>query len=244
MRMRSLCVLVAVFATLAGAGTAQAGWRGDEANARAGLARAVAGKRLAEIEAREYRRDVAMAVRTIRASRSGARPVAAALADVAAHARRYDRARALTLFTMLRLNTKLYNRGGLPASGQTTADADGVAYRGVASGGVRFHPLASFGNLNREAAERDYRATVRLVYALLARARTTRGELVWEYDRAAGGAAPWSSASPRRSLRRRSHERASFARRGAPTVRSRGGCCSACARGRGCGSTASAARPC
>jgi len=192
--MRSACVLLAVVASLAGAGTADAGWRGDEATARAGLARAEAGKRLAEIEAREYRRDIAVAVRTIRASRSGARPVAAALADVAAHARRYDRARALTLFTMLRLNTKLYNRGRVPASGETTADADGVAYRGVASGGVRFHPLASFGNLNREAAERDNRATVRLVYALLARARTTRGELVWEYDyRAAGGAAPWSS---------------------------------------------------
>jgi hypothetical protein len=192
--MRVVCLLAAVAAALAGAGTADAGWRGDEATARAGLARAVAGHRLAELEAREYRRDLALAARTIRSSGSGARPVAAALSDVAAHWRRYDRPRALALFTMLRLNTKLYNKGSLPRFGRTTADADGVAYRAVARGGARFHPLASFGNLNRVAAERDYRATVRLVYALLARARSVGGALVWEYDyRAAGGSAPWSS---------------------------------------------------
>ena len=192
--MRLVWVLVVAAAALAGAGTADAGWRSDEAAARAGLTRAVAAGRLAEIDARQYNRDLALAGRTLRASRSGARPVAAALRDAAALARHYDRTRALILFTTLRLNTELYNDGRLPRAGRTTTDADGVAYRSVASGGVRFHPLASFGNLNREAAAGSFRSKIRLGYALLARARSVDGALVWEYGfGAAGGAAPWSS---------------------------------------------------
>lgn len=186
--------LVVVLAAVAGGVLAEpaAAWQRDAAKVRAGLARAEQKGQLASIEAIEYRRDLGAAVRLIR--EAGPRsPVAAALHDVAAQARRYDSARALTLFRTLRLNTRLY-ASGRGAPGSVVTDADGVAYRTVPSGGVRFHPLASFGNLNRVAAERDYRATIRLAYALLARARSTRDELVWEYQYPfAGGVAPWAS---------------------------------------------------
>ena len=184
---------VALVAVVGGAlAEPAAAWHRDAAALRAGLVRAEQKGRLAPIEAIEYRRDLAAAVRLLRESGPGS-PVAAALRDVAAQARSYDSARALTLFRTLRLNTRLYAPGrGLHES--VVTDADGVAYRAVPSGGVRFHPLASFGNLNRVAAARDYRATIRLAYALLARARSTRDELVWEYQYPfAGGAAPWAS---------------------------------------------------
>jgi hypothetical protein len=187
----ALAVAFVALLSCALAGPAAA-WQRDAAVVRAGLARAEQERRLAAIEAHEYRGDLAAAARLIRDA--GPRsPVAAALHDVAAQARRYDGPRALALFRTLRLNTRLY-AAGRGAHENVVADADGVAYRTVPSGGVRFHPLASFGNLNRVAADRDYRATIRLAYALLARARSSRDELVWEYQYPfAGGAAPWTS---------------------------------------------------
>jgi len=170
-----------------------AAWERDAALVRAGLARAEESGQLAAIEAEEYRGDVAASLRLIRAAGRSS-PVAAVLRDVAAQARLYDSPRALTLFRTLRLNIRLYAAAGRSPHGRVVTDADGVAYRSVARGGVRFHPLASFGNLNRAAAERDYRSTIRLAYALLARAQSTRDELVWEYQYPfAGGAPPWTS---------------------------------------------------
>jgi hypothetical protein len=192
-RLALLAPALALAAAFAGAHAEPASaWQGDAATVRAGLARAVSAGRLAEIEAHEYRLDLAAAARVVMA-RGGGSPVAASLRDVASHASRYDSPRALTLFRTLRLNTQLYGSGRGP-SRRTVKDDDGVAYRKVASGGVRFHPLASFGNLNREAADRNYPATIRLAYALLARAHVKRDELVWEYQFAyGGGAAPWGS---------------------------------------------------
>ena len=194
-RARLLRLVLGTVAAAFAAGAAAApafAWQRDAATVRVGLDRAVAAGRLAPIEAHEHRRDLAAAIRVVR-ERGPRSPVAAVLRDVARQSPRYDSPRALTLFRTLRLNARLHASGSAPRE-RTVTDADGVAYRLAGGGGHRFHPLASFGNLNRVAAERDYRATIRLAYALLARARSTRDELVWEYQfAAAGGAAPWVS---------------------------------------------------
>ena len=73
-------------------------------------------------------------------------------------------------------------------------DGLGVVYRSVPGRGLRFHPLGSFGQLNKYVSAGQRRRATSLAYALLARAHEGRRGLTWEYDfRAAGGNPPWTS---------------------------------------------------
>jgi hypothetical protein len=169
------------------AGPAAAGWRWDATLATRGLDRAVAAHRLAAMDADRYRNQVARAEATLAV---GSRAdLASALHDAASLSGAYDGARALTLFSTLRVNARY-----AAAPSRDVTDEDGIVYRRVSGRGYRFHALASFGALNTLAGEGRYRRSVRLAYALLARARPYRGGLVWEsYFPWSGGGAPWRS---------------------------------------------------
>ena len=168
---------------------------GDAGVAFRGLNRAVAANRLSQLDARQHRAQLRFALRTLaRLPASRRAPLRAVLRDVAAQAPRYDGPRTLSLFATLELNARFLLRSRLPRPGDDVTDGLGVVYRSVPGRGLRFHPLASFGRLNAEVtAGRPRRATV-LGYALLARARSSRRMVTWEYDyRAAGGRPPWTS---------------------------------------------------
>ncbi len=168
---------------------------GDADRARVGLDRAVATGRVAELDATGYRRtlrDAASLLRRLPAPRRSA--LAATLAEVARYRYRYDDARARTLFGTLEVATRLTRAGRLPSRGTTIRDAGGLVYRSYGSGGLRFHPLASFGKLNAAITSGRRREAYALAYALLGRARLDRGALVWEsYGRVAGVRGPWTS---------------------------------------------------
>lgn len=175
--------------------TASAGAPSDAALARAGLDRAVAAGRISALEAEVYKRYASEAAST--ASRlPGARGsnLAGALATVAAQAGRYDHPRAVALFEMLRFNTEYLRRSAMPAPGADRRDADGIVYRAVRGLGLQYHPLATFGKLNAEVTAGRYRPSVRLAFAMTARARPSGGALVWEtFYRTSGGYPPWTS---------------------------------------------------
>ena len=160
-----------------------------------GLDRAVAAHRLSSLEAFEHGQRVRLAQRLLGKLPTDRRAtLAAVLRDVAAQAPGYDGPRALTLFTTLELNAKHLVHDRLPAPGHDVADGLGVVYRSVPGRGLRFHPLASFGQLNAYVTAGRPRDATSLAYALLARARTSKRALTWEYGfRAAGGAPPWTS---------------------------------------------------
>jgi hypothetical protein len=170
-------------------------WRGDAARARAGLDRAVAQGRVAAIDAERYRGDLARASAVLPTlPRGRAQNLAAILHDVAVQAPRYDAPRTLALFSTLRVNADYLARNDMPPKGKVVTDADGVAYRSFPGRGLRFHPLASFGRLNTEITNGNFRAATRLGYALVARGNQRNGELVWEYYfRFNGGTPPWTS---------------------------------------------------
>lgn len=174
---------------------ASAGVFGDAARARSGLNAAVASGKVAAIDARVYQRyaaEAAAAAAELPVARGA--NLAGALATVAAQAGQYDQPRAVALFEMLRFNTLYLRRHGLPRRGATVHDADGVAYRSVPGLGLQYHPLASFARLNVYAGAKRHRASVRLGFALMARARPTGSALVWEtFYRTSGGYPPWTS---------------------------------------------------
>jgi len=187
--------LPTVVAALVLAPPAWGGPGADAARARAGLDRAVASGRLAQLDADTYRRyatDAAAAAARLPGARGA--NLAGVLRVVAAHAGSYDHPRAVALFEMLRFNTQYLSRDGVPGAGSDRRDADGVTYRAVPGIGLQFHPLASFGKLNAEVSSGRQRAALRLAYALVARGRPVGGTLVWEtYYRTSGGAPPWTS---------------------------------------------------
>ena len=168
---------------------------GDADRARVGLDRAVSAARVPELDAAVHRRTLQEAsslLPRLPAARRAA--LAATLAEVARHRFRYDDARARTLFATLDLATRLARADRLPSPGSTVRDAGGLVYRGYGAGGLRFHPLGSFGELNAAITAGRRREAFGLGFALLGRARVDRGALVWEsYGRVAGGRGPWTS---------------------------------------------------
>jgi hypothetical protein len=174
---------------------AEAGPGTDAARARGGLDRAVAAGWIAPREAEIYKRyatEAAAAANRLPGARGAA--VAGALASVAEQSGAYDLPRAVALFEMLRFNTHYLGHSALPAAGATAHDADGIAYRSVPGLGLQYHPLASFGRLNAHVTAGRYPASIRLAYALMARARPSGNALVWEtYFRTSGGRPPWTS---------------------------------------------------
>jgi D-glucuronyl C5-epimerase-like protein len=79
------------------------------------------------------------------------------------------------------------------AAAPAQAAAPGVVYRTSWSGGRYFHPLASFGNLNRALTAGERRRADRLAKALLARGTKEEGRMVWRYHTRRDGPATWES---------------------------------------------------
>ena len=171
-----------------------AGPRGDVLRIASGLDAAVADRRLSARDAMRHRDTLRAAARALPGLTAPRAAVLAGVLAAVADARPYDRARALTLFSTLHVNTRYLRAAGPPRGGADVVAANGVVYRSYVGVGLRFHPLASFGKLNEYAAKGRTRRTRVLASALVGRARRPGGRLVWEYDfRANGGRPPWTS---------------------------------------------------
>jgi hypothetical protein len=81
----------------------------------------------------------------------------------------------------------------LAAAAPASAATPGIVYRNSWSGTRYFHPLASFGNLNRAVTAGQRRRADRLAEALLARGTRKGGTLVWVYRTQRDGPAVWES---------------------------------------------------
>jgi hypothetical protein len=81
----------------------------------------------------------------------------------------------------------------IAAAAPASAATPGIVYRKSWSGARYFHPLASFGNLNRAITAGDRRRTNRLTKELLARGTNKDGALVWRYRAQRDGPAVWES---------------------------------------------------
>lgn len=187
--------MLAAVAALALPATALASPTRDVKSASDGLALAVREGRVPAPDAVRYRailnraEDVQRRLPSPRAAN-----LAAVIGDVAAQAPRYDAPRALTLFTMLDVNTRHFgSRGPLP-QGTDVADADGVLYRSWSGRGLQFHPLGNFVKLNALVNTRRTDEALGLARALAARGVPVEGGLVWEYYFPfGGGTPPWTS---------------------------------------------------
>jgi len=164
-------------------------------DARAGLKAAVESGRVEAADAARYR---AILTRTARAlPRLGGRrhtELAGALADVGAQSRRYTKPRALTLFSMLDVNTRYFATKDPPKVKGDVLGPDLVLYRYFPGHGLQFHPLGVFGALNAHLVAGRLDDARRLADALAARAIPGGGGAVWEYSFAyGGGRPPWTS---------------------------------------------------
>lgn len=77
-------------------------------------------------------------------------------------------------------------------AGSASAAPD-LVYRSSWQGGRYFHPLGSFGNLNRAVTLGQRRRAGRLAATLVARATPRRGTLVWRYHTRRDGPGTWES---------------------------------------------------
>jgi hypothetical protein len=192
--MRFWGVLVAV-AALALPSPALANATRDAKAAADGLSLAVREARLPAADAARYRTilDRAADVQR-RLPNPRAAHLEAVIGDVAAQAPRYDVPRALTLFTMLDLNTRHLGSRVPPPPGTDVVDADGVVYRSWSGRGLQFHPLGNFVKLDALVTSRRTEEALRLAQALAARGVPAEGGLVWEYYFPfGGGTPPWTS---------------------------------------------------
>ena len=164
--------------------------------AQRGLAAAVAAGRIDPADAARYRGILGRAARVLpRLSGARAQNLRAVLADVANKADMYTPPRALTLFSMLDVNTRFFAAKGPPAYHADVLGPDGVVYRYFPGHGLQFHPLGNFGALNAHLAAGRLAEAREQVAALEARAiGRDDGSLVWEYEfRYLGAKAPWTS---------------------------------------------------
>lgn len=81
----------------------------------------------------------------------------------------------------------------IAAAAPAQAAAPGVVYRRSWAGTPYFHPLASFGNLNRAITAGERRRADRLAAVLLARGTKGHGRMVWRYHDLRDGPATWES---------------------------------------------------
>ncbi|HSP70924.1 MAG TPA: D-glucuronyl C5-epimerase family protein [Gaiellaceae bacterium] len=164
--------------------------------AQKGLAAAVKAGRVAPTDAARYRGILARTAHALpRLSGSRQQNLRAVLDDVANKADEYTAPRALTLFSMLDVNTRYFGAKGPPAWHADILGPDMVVYRYFPGHGLQFHPLADFGALNAHLAANRLDEARRLTAALQARAiGRDDGSTVWEYEfRYLGGRAPWTS---------------------------------------------------
>lgn len=194
MRLALVLPLLAVALLLAG-GTAAAKKPTPQQLAVKGLARAVKAGRITPTEATLYRRALARATRALDVlTADRAAVLETVIRDVAALAGRYDRPRALNLFTTLDENVSYLLEHGIAPNGTDVVAPDGVVYRSMGSHGLVFHPLANFARLNRVVLGGDNEATMQLAAALISRAEPGDGTLTWEYLFPYGsGSPPWTS---------------------------------------------------
>ena len=159
-----------------------------------GLTRAVASGRLTPGEAYRYRLIVRRS-RAVLTLLPYARRTAVAyiLHEVALQARRFTRARALTLFSMLETNADYLAVRSLPPTGTDIRGRDGTLYR-AGWGGLQFHPLGNFISLNVGITRRRDASARRLALALAKRGVGLSRGAVWEYYMPYGGGwPPWTS---------------------------------------------------
>lgn len=185
----------------------------DADEARRGLARAVAAGRVQALDAERYRAELTRSLSVLRRlSNARSANLAAVLGDVARQADRYTEARALTLFSMLAVNTSYLARAPMPEQGSDVTDLDGVVYRAFPGQGLQFHPLANFGKVNAAVTAGKNATVHRHVFALLARGVPSGQSLTWEYNfRFAGGSPPWRSGMAQ-AVAAQALARAGFAR--------------------------------
>ncbi len=167
----------------------------DAAAISRGLRAAVVAGRLSRAEAEEYRAVVRRARAAIgRLPRSRSSIIGRVLHQVRIQASAFNRARALTLFSMLEQNATYLSRRGLPGNETDVVGKYGIVYRVGWGYGLQFHPLANVIALNAHLyADRRERA-IRLASALASRAVPTSQGAVWEYYFPyAGGSPPWTS---------------------------------------------------
>lgn len=164
--------------------------------AQKGLAAAVETGRVAPADAARYRTILDRTAHALpRLSGVRAQNLRAVLDDVANKADEYTAPRALTLFSMLDVNTRYFGAKGPPAYHGDVLGPDMTVYRYFPGHGLQFHPLADFGALNAHLAAGRIDAARQLVAALEARAiGRDDGSTVWEYEfRFMGARAPWTS---------------------------------------------------
>jgi hypothetical protein len=180
---------------LAGAPAAVASPADDARAIRAGLERAVAAGRLSKAEAYRYRtivRKTQAELRLLPGSRYTA--LARVLQLVRLQAGRYNRPRALALFSMLDHNAEYLSVRVVPPTPTDVVGADGVVYRAGWGAGLQFHPLANVGALNAHVRAGRKAEAAALARALVARAVRPSRTAVWEYYFPFGsGSPPWSS---------------------------------------------------
>lgn len=176
--------------------TGAAGVAADARTARAGLAAAVEAGAITADEAARYRASLTRATVLVgRLPAARAKALATVVDEVAGHAGDYRAPRALSLFSMLDVNSTHLATHALPRAGVDVTGPDGVVYRAFAGRGLQFHPLANAGRLNAHvSAGRDEEARA-LAAALIARAVPRAGGaavLEYPFDYYDVGA-PWAS---------------------------------------------------
>lgn len=186
----------------------------DVKTARTGLAAAVEKGRLAPAEAARYR---AILTRAHARSRTLAplrgRMLETVIGQVAEHAPRYTRPRALTLFSMLEANSDYLAEHPVPPAGRDVEGPDGIVYRAFGAQGLQFHPLANAARLNGHVSTGRAAEAEQLVRALLERRVARAGGHVWEYWFPFGSVRPpWASGMAQAVLAQ------ALARAGAPAA--------------------------
>lgn len=167
-----------------------------EAVVLAGIARLELARQIDAAQAGADRSAVTRAVRLIdHLPSTRARPIASALAQVAALAGRLSAPRAAALFGQLAANDDWFVRHDPPPAKTDITGAGGIVYRYFPATCFEFHPLANFAALNAAAASGNVERTSELAAALIERGvREGGGGIGWEYYfDYAGGEAPWLS---------------------------------------------------
>jgi len=186
-----IAAAAAVFAPPADASPAS-----DARAIRAGLTKALNNGKLNYQQVRSHRRTLSKARTAIgRLPSSRAATLARVLWLVRLQAPRYNRPRALALFSMLNQNRLYLSRRGLPPDGTDVLGTDGVVYRVGWGYGLNFHPLGAVANLNLFLAQEKRKKALRLARALQIRAVPRKNGRVWEYYFPyGGGSPPWTAA--------------------------------------------------
>ena len=193
--MRRAAAGVAAAIALVVPSVAHASAARDAAVARRGIAHALKQHWLKPPDAQRYRAAINRALSDVnKLAPLRAYAIASQLSQLTPLWDSYTSPRALALFAQLEANLSYLETRAVPTMRVDSTDDDGVVYRWFPRLGFEFHPLATFGSLNNDAASGNVEATRTLADALLARAIPHGQRLIWEYQfRFGGGRPPWAS---------------------------------------------------